>query len=54
MKVEDFFQYYKALDMAKAKDEKELNELLVEAVKSSRRKKYHGQEHDSNMPEVID
>jgi len=37
-----------------AANDKELNEKLVKAVKSSRAKGYHGQEHDANMPEPLD
>jgi len=52
--VEDFFQYYKLLKVRDVKDTSQLNEILVNAVKSSRKKKYHGQECDSNMPNPID
>lgn len=51
VKTEDFGQYYKSMGLERARDQNELNALLVKAVKSSRAKGYHGQEHDSKMPE---
>jgi hypothetical protein len=38
----------------KAQDDNELNKCLVSAVKSSRRKGYHGQDCDSQMPELYE
>ena len=40
--------------VAETTDNKQLNERLVKAVKNSRRKGYHGQECDAQMPEVDD
>jgi len=40
--------------VAASTDTKQLNEKLVKAVKNSRRKGYHGQECDSQMPEPSD
>lgn len=52
--VEDFSGYYKMAGVAESTDNKQLNERLVKAVKNSRRKGYHGQECDAQMPEVAD
>ena len=54
MEVDDFQKYYKMLGLERAQNVKELNDLLIKAVKSSRRKGYHGQECDSEMPDVMD
>ena len=50
--IEDFKAYYDWLGVKSFSTDKELSERLVKAVKSSRQKGYHGQEHDENMPEV--
>ena len=54
LKVDDFQKYYKELELDRAQTQEALNDMLVKAVKSSRAKGYHGQEHDSQMPEVYD
>lgn len=54
LKVDDFQKYYSEIGLDRAQNQEALNSLLVKAVKSSRAKGYHGQEHDSQMPEVSD
>lgn len=53
-KVEDFKTYYKTMGLKLAQTDEELNDCLVQAVKNSRRKGYHGVENDALMPELYD
>lgn len=52
--VEDFYGYYRTLGIKNVSNDKELNDKLIQAVKNSRQKGYHGQECDANMPALYD